>query len=688
MWHEARKQEKKLHGMMVDYRRRAERRREFYESIRRDPASYLQIHGQQTKIHIDPAISQAAELSLMPWMSDSNNLIDRFDVRAHLDHIPTSDISNTINAPELTDYQLTTEEESQLNYERFRNLVQNDFLNIAENKCLNNIYQDEHRNINAQNNASRTKTQHELKKKLAEKKAAISYKYDETDNGDIDNSTMGTISDDDGDDDDEDEEEFDIDIDTSVHVDQLNDEMRQRIGHVASKYGIKGQQFVRLLQADKEDSERLRLAKEIENEKAMFVGRKSRKERKDLKQQRLLILRSLNADETDETFGKSALKAKEVVNSSSDQEDDDSSEIDEGKVEFITCFGDSSNDDEKNAKQVSQKTIKKGTTKSKDSKTTKKLSNINKKDSKQLTIEPQIFGPMLPAPVEFKNSSFKSNNQGSKKHYRVARKGSEDDESISQRERTPIKEIYGRSHRRSSSLTDRDRYSKRHRTKSRSPSPTIKRKSEKSSNKAKVKNHTETPLKTEPIKSDVSLKTELPQLSDPPLRSYYRHDLAEKNELSDCDEITTSSTASNVDVSAKHQTNDSTSKMNESTTLNLPITPQERLRRLMQAQLDKEYQRDKKAAAKKLEQQKLEKQRRDEKLAKLSIRANDNQRSYRSSSDSDSSIDSATNRRHYNRKSRSNSKERNRRRRRSPKYNRHHKNSSRSYRSSSSSRSS
>lgn len=624
MWHEARKQEKKLHGMMVDYRRRAERRREFYESIRRDPASYLQIHGQQTKIHIDPAISQAAELSLMPWMSDSNNLIDRFDVRAHLDHIPTSDISNTINAPELTDYQLTTEEESQLNYERFRNLVQNDFLNIAENKCLNNIYQDEHRNINAQNNASRTKTQHELKKKLAEKKAAISYKYDETDNGDIDNSTMGTISDDDGDDDDEDEEEFDIDIDTSVHVDQLNDEMRQRIGHVASKYGIKGQQFVRLLQADKEDSERLRLAKEIENEKAMFVGRKSRKERKDLKQQRLLILRSLNADETDETFGKSALKAKEVVNSSSDQEDDDSSEIDEGKVEFITCFGDSSNDDEKNAKQVSQKTIKKGTTKSKDSKTTKKLSNINKKDSKQLTIEPQIFGPMLPAPVEFKNSSFKSNNQGSKKHYRVARKGSEDDESISQRERTPIKEIYGRSHRRSSSLssssskkhksrrerslstprryrslsnssrsrsrsrsssrsikhrsryrsrrhnrsrspnygrrssrssphyrrhrrnhsrsrsrTDRDRYSKRHRTKSRSPSPTIKRKSEKSSNKAKVKNHTETPLKTEPIKSDVSLKTELPQLSDPPLRSYYRHDLAEKNELSDCDEITT-----------------------------------------------------------------------------------------------------------------------------------------------------
>ena len=25
----------------------------------------------------------------MPWQGDTNNMIDRFDVRAHLDHIPT-----------------------------------------------------------------------------------------------------------------------------------------------------------------------------------------------------------------------------------------------------------------------------------------------------------------------------------------------------------------------------------------------------------------------------------------------------------------------------------------------------------------------------------------------------------------------------------------------------------------------
>ena len=33
MWHEAKKQERKIHGIIVDYRKRAERRREFYEKI-------------------------------------------------------------------------------------------------------------------------------------------------------------------------------------------------------------------------------------------------------------------------------------------------------------------------------------------------------------------------------------------------------------------------------------------------------------------------------------------------------------------------------------------------------------------------------------------------------------------------------------------------------------------------------
>lgn len=33
MWQEARKQERKIRGMLVDYKRRAERRKDYYEKI-------------------------------------------------------------------------------------------------------------------------------------------------------------------------------------------------------------------------------------------------------------------------------------------------------------------------------------------------------------------------------------------------------------------------------------------------------------------------------------------------------------------------------------------------------------------------------------------------------------------------------------------------------------------------------
>lgn len=43
MWTEARKQERRLRGMMVDYKKRAERRREYYDRIKTDPAQFMQV---------------------------------------------------------------------------------------------------------------------------------------------------------------------------------------------------------------------------------------------------------------------------------------------------------------------------------------------------------------------------------------------------------------------------------------------------------------------------------------------------------------------------------------------------------------------------------------------------------------------------------------------------------------------
>lgn len=86
MWHEARKQERMIRGMIVDYRRRAERRKDFYEKIvsdllnfcyssslgipnklmffflqKAEPTQFLQLHGRPCKIHLDPAIAAAGE---------------------------------------------------------------------------------------------------------------------------------------------------------------------------------------------------------------------------------------------------------------------------------------------------------------------------------------------------------------------------------------------------------------------------------------------------------------------------------------------------------------------------------------------------------------------------------------------------------------------------------------------------
>ncbi|GBP13794.1 hypothetical protein EVAR_72232_1 [Eumeta japonica] len=56
-----RKQERRIRGLIVDYRRRAERRQDFYEKIQADPTQFIQIHGRRCKIHLDPAVSAAGD---------------------------------------------------------------------------------------------------------------------------------------------------------------------------------------------------------------------------------------------------------------------------------------------------------------------------------------------------------------------------------------------------------------------------------------------------------------------------------------------------------------------------------------------------------------------------------------------------------------------------------------------------
>ncbi|XP_018417029.1 PREDICTED: CLK4-associating serine/arginine rich protein isoform X2 [Nanorana parkeri] len=264
MWHEARKHERKLRGMMVDYKKRAERRREYYEKIKKDPAQFLQVHGRSCKIHLDSAVALAAEspVNMMPWQGDPNNMIDRFDVRAHLDYIPEykPPLLTTISPEQDAD-------DRKCNYERYRGLVQNDFAGISEEQCLYQIYIDELY-------GGLQRPGEDEKKKLAEKKATIGYTYDDSTIAELGDSPE-KLDDEDSDDDESksDEDEVIPDIDVEVDVDEITEEQVSDLNRQATTYGMAEGDFVRMLRKDKEESEAIKHAKALEEEKAMYSVR-------------------------------------------------------------------------------------------------------------------------------------------------------------------------------------------------------------------------------------------------------------------------------------------------------------------------------------------------------------------------------------------------------------------------------
>lgn len=103
----------------------------------------------------------------MKWQGQTDNLIDRFDVRAHLDYIPSVK-KDEAEAP-------VTSEERQTNYERFRILAQNEFLGITEENFLKQLQLEEQFGVNAHqmdNNKD--------KKKNSQLTAAIGFIYEDS----------------------------------------------------------------------------------------------------------------------------------------------------------------------------------------------------------------------------------------------------------------------------------------------------------------------------------------------------------------------------------------------------------------------------------------------------------------------------------------------------------------------------
>ncbi|CAH1124175.1 unnamed protein product [Ceutorhynchus assimilis] len=314
MWHEARRQERKIRGMLVDYRKRAERRRDFYERIKADPTQFLQIHGRQCKIHLDPVIAAAADSAvMMPWQGNENNLIDRFDVRAHLDYIPP------VKKDEDSE---TTQEERYLNYERYRIIAQNAYLSISEEKFLKQLHLEE------QFGYTETKT----KKESKGTGAAIGFNYE-------DGTAIGAplpAPDSPEDNYEDGNSDSDLDVDLAINVSKIDPTQAHEMNKHGQHFGMAGNDFYSFLTNDLEEAESFKLAKEEEHEKALYSGRKSRRERRAHREKRL----------ANRKISPPSYAAKESPSNPSLRDESKSPSRspspspDAGKITYITSFGD------------------------------------------------------------------------------------------------------------------------------------------------------------------------------------------------------------------------------------------------------------------------------------------------------------------------------------------------------------
>ncbi|XP_023162345.1 CLK4-associating serine/arginine rich protein isoform X2 [Drosophila hydei] len=345
MWHEARKQERRIRGLIVDYRKRAERRQYFYDKIQADPTQFLQLHGRRSKIYLDPAVAAAGDgdAIIVPWQGHQDNLIDRFDVRAHLDYIaPVAKSTNELGEDESE----LTAEERQLNYERYRILAQNDFLNVSEDKFLHQLYLEEQFGANAQLEAERNLGK---KKQKSSGGATIGYSYDDV--GEVPTMAIGpqpfgsaqptssssssTAAPPGDKAENSDESDSDMDMDVSIDIGKLDTAQAHELNACGRNYGMKSNDFFSHLTKDADEADALRIAREEEQEKMLLSGRKSRRERRAQKERRI----------ANRPFSPPSYAAKEDQSKNKDKDEDSESRSPspaEGggeKITYITSFG-------------------------------------------------------------------------------------------------------------------------------------------------------------------------------------------------------------------------------------------------------------------------------------------------------------------------------------------------------------
>ena len=127
------------------------------------------------------------------------------------------------------------------------------------------------------------------KKKSEKSKAAIGFIYE--DSTPSANPVPGSFDDStnlDEEDDDDDDSDSDLDLDLTVDIMALSGDQQGAINKIGKTYKLGKQDFIKYLARDIEEVEEAKMARQKEEEKAIFSGRKSRRERRMLRAQRLI----------------------------------------------------------------------------------------------------------------------------------------------------------------------------------------------------------------------------------------------------------------------------------------------------------------------------------------------------------------------------------------------------------------
>lgn len=272
----------------------------------------------------------------MPWQNQKDNLIDRFDVRAHLDYIPPPNAKK-----EETQEEKITEQDRQLNYESYRVLAQNEFLGVSETEFLRQIQVEE-----KFGSAEKTGGDGDKKKKNSLANAAIGYTYEDstaTTSTSVPFSqqilsieTSATSS--------NRYEEFakgysdesDIDMDVQVDVKKIGTTQAHELNNYGKKYGMISNDLFSYLTRDEEEKQSMKAMKEQEADKILGGGRKSRRERRSQREKRIMGKPF--------TFSPPSYAAKEEKLSENEADESEKSSRESKspsveKITYITSFG-------------------------------------------------------------------------------------------------------------------------------------------------------------------------------------------------------------------------------------------------------------------------------------------------------------------------------------------------------------